>query len=128
MCEENPHVVFLPLAIVGIEASSIGIEYLQEHLIGEMIDRPGRRPLCVLTGGFKGGLTCGKSVGESRRVNRLTYCCSTVAFMVLDENKDENKDMTLRETSEVRGDVFGELPRMGLSRNNNVQHLVDSSK
>jgi hypothetical protein len=76
MCEMEPHVGFPPLAIVGIDASSIGIKYLQEHLIGEMMDRPVRRPLCVLP--------CEKSVGESRRVNRLTDCCSSVASMVLD--------------------------------------------
>jgi hypothetical protein len=56
MCETEPHVVFPPLVIVGIDALSIGIEYLQEHLIGEMIDRPVRRPLYVL----RGGLACGK--------------------------------------------------------------------
>jgi hypothetical protein len=59
MGEMEPHVVFPPLAIVGIDASSIGIEYLQEHLIREMVDCPVRRPICILIG----ALTCGKSVG-----------------------------------------------------------------
>jgi hypothetical protein len=60
MYKIEPHVIFPPL-IVGIDALSIEIEYVQEHLIGEIIDRQVRQPLCqcVLTC----VLTCVKSVG-----------------------------------------------------------------
>ena len=69
MCKIDPHNFLPPLMIVGIDALSIGIEYLQEHLIGEIIDRELLRPLCILTSAF----TCGKSVGGSLRVaNRRT--------------------------------------------------------
>ena len=48
MCETDPHVSFPPLKIVGIDVLSIGIEYLQEQVIGEMIDRQVWQPLRVL--------------------------------------------------------------------------------
>ena len=49
---------FLPplIVVLVVEASSIGIEYLEEHLIGETIDRQVWRRFRVLAG----TLTCGK--------------------------------------------------------------------
>ena len=61
MCETDPHVSFPPLKIVGIDVLSIGIEYLQEQVIGEMIDRQVWQPLRVL----EDVLTSGTSVGGS---------------------------------------------------------------
>jgi hypothetical protein len=57
--------MFFP-PIVGRNASSIEIEYLQEYLVGEMIDGQSRRPLtqCVLTR----ELTCAKSISGSLQV------------------------------------------------------------
>jgi hypothetical protein len=54
---------FPPLLIVGIDALSIEIEYIQEHFkfVREMIGRQVRRLLRVLTG----ALTYGKLVGTS---------------------------------------------------------------
>jgi hypothetical protein len=42
MGEIEPHMVFPPLIIVEtrMQALSIKIEYLEEYLTGEMIDRP----------------------------------------------------------------------------------------
>ena len=39
MYEIYPHMFLSPLVIVGIDVLSIAVEYFQEHLIGELIDR-----------------------------------------------------------------------------------------
>ena len=58
MCEIKPQIFFPPLIVVGIDALSIGVEYLQENFIMEMIDSqvPSRRLPCIVVG----KMACGK--------------------------------------------------------------------
>jgi hypothetical protein len=55
---------FPPLSTIGVDALSIGIEYLQEHLIGDMFDSQVRRPLRVPTC----ALTCVKISGSPNKL------------------------------------------------------------
>ena len=64
MCEMEPNAFFPPLLIIGADALSIGIKYLQEHLISDMFGSRVRRLPCVPTG----ALTCVNLVGESQKI------------------------------------------------------------
>ena len=85
MGEIKPQIFFPPLIVVGIDALSIGVEYLQESFIREMIDSqvPSRRLLCILIN----KMACGKSVSRSWLVASIRTIVRQWASFVLDVSK-----------------------------------------